>query len=86
VPEKANSGSLSLTAEGKLKEAEGLLEQLLRSAEAGGRGRNIIEILLLRAMAIQARGNAAEAITTVKHALPLPNRKAISKSSLTKAY
>jgi len=54
-----------------IREAQGLLERLLQSAEAGGRIGNVIEILVLQALAYQAQGNFASAAVPLEHALNL---------------
>jgi LuxR family maltose regulon positive regulatory protein len=67
-------------AQGKLEAAKGLLEQLLQAAEAEGRGSKVIEILVLRALALQAQAssqastqedNIGQAMTALEHALSL---------------
>jgi ATP/maltotriose-dependent transcriptional regulator MalT len=51
--------------------AEGLLERLLGAAEEGGRAGSVLEILVLRAMALQLRGDLDAAVTTVAGALEM---------------
>jgi LuxR family maltose regulon positive regulatory protein len=46
-----------------------LLERLLADAETKGRGRSVLEILVLRALAHQARRNPRGAVRTLMHAL-----------------
>jgi LuxR family maltose regulon positive regulatory protein len=53
------------------EEAAGLLERLLRAAEAGERMGSIIEILLLQALAHQARGDIPAALVPLERALTL---------------
>jgi LuxR family maltose regulon positive regulatory protein len=48
-----------------------LLERLLHAADAGGRAGSAIEILLLQALAHQARGDVAAALATLARALAL---------------
>ena len=60
-----------LIAQGRLDEADGLLQRLRAAAEAGGRTSAVIEILILRALAAQAGGNTRQAIATLKTALAL---------------
>lgn len=55
----------------QLEDAIGLLHQLEDLAQAGGRTSTTIEILLLQALAFQADGNTAEAISELEHALTL---------------
>jgi len=59
----------SRLAEGKFGEADELLEKLQQSAEKTGRNGNLIEILLLRALAIQAKGNTQRAVDLIVKAL-----------------
>jgi LuxR family maltose regulon positive regulatory protein len=54
-----------------LRGALGLLARLLAAAEAGGRGASVIEILLLQALAHEARGAAPEAHAALERALAL---------------
>jgi len=60
-----------LIAEGRLDEAARLLQRLLEAAEAGGRISRVIEILMLQALAFQAGGDTARAMTTLERALTL---------------
>ncbi len=59
-----------------LAEALRLLERLLADAEAKGRGRSVLEILVLRALAFQARRNPRGAVQTLTHALALAQPEA----------
>ncbi len=52
-----------------LQEALGLLDRLLQDAEAKARLGSALEILVLRALALQARGDRIGALTTLEHAL-----------------
>jgi len=52
-------------------EAARLLERLLLAAKAGGRVGRVIEILALRALALQAQGEATQALACLEHALAL---------------
>ncbi len=54
-----------------LPEALGLLERLLEDAESKARMSSVIEILLLRALALQAQGKQDEALRTLGRALAL---------------
>jgi LuxR family transcriptional regulator, maltose regulon positive regulatory protein len=54
-----------------IHEAIGLLERLLKAAEEGGRLRSTIEILVLQALAHQARGNIPAALLPLQQALTL---------------
>ncbi len=54
-----------------LPEALGLLERLLEDAEPKARIRSVLEILLLRALALQAQGKQDEALRTLGRALAL---------------
>jgi LuxR family maltose regulon positive regulatory protein len=52
-----------------LQEVLGLLDRLLRDAEAKARLDSALEILVLRALALQARGDRMGALSTLEHAL-----------------
>ena len=54
-----------------LHEALGLLERLLQSAEASGRTCSVIEILVLQALAHEARGSIPLALVSLERALTL---------------
>jgi len=54
-----------------LSEAVALLERIGEDAEAKGRMRSALEVLLLRALALQAQGNLAEALAALGRALCL---------------
>jgi LuxR family maltose regulon positive regulatory protein len=60
-----------LIAESRLDEAGTLLERLLDISEAGGRTSRVIEILILKALALHAGTNTAQALTTLERALAL---------------
>ena len=60
-----------LIAAGSLDEAARLLGRLLQAAEAGRRMGSVIEILLLQALAFQARDNLPHAIIALQRALGL---------------
>ncbi len=60
-----------LIAQGRLDEATTLLQRLLEAAEAGGRNSRVIEILMLQALAFQARGDTDQAMTSLEQALTL---------------
>jgi LuxR family maltose regulon positive regulatory protein len=48
-----------------------LLERLFSAAQDGGRGGSVLEILIVRALALQARGDAASALTGLERAVTL---------------
>jgi LuxR family maltose regulon positive regulatory protein len=52
-----------------LQETLGLLDRLLQDAEAKARLGSALEILVLRALALQARGDRIGALSTLEHAL-----------------
>ncbi len=54
-----------------IHKAKGLLERLLRAAEAGGRIGNVIEILVLQALAFAAQGDIPLALAVLERALTL---------------
>jgi LuxR family maltose regulon positive regulatory protein len=54
-----------------LREAMGLLDRLLRVADAGGRTGNVIEILALQALSHQAQGDIPTALIPLESALTL---------------
>jgi len=54
-----------------LREALSLLERLLEDAESKARMRSVIEIIMLRALALEAQGDLAEALTVLGRALGL---------------
>src|SRR5580693_8309527 len=58
-------------AERSVHEATRLLEGLLRAAEEGERTGSVIEILVLQALARQARGDVPAALASLRHALTL---------------
>ena len=58
-------------AEASLREATRLLERLLRAAEEGARTGSVLEILVLRALARQARGDIPAALASLQRALVL---------------
>ena len=53
------------------QEASGLLERLLSAAEAGQRTGNVIEILVLQALAHQAQGDVTAAVASLQRAVTL---------------
>ena len=57
--------------EESIQKAMGLLERLLEAAEAGGRLRIIIEILVLQALAFEEQDNISHALASLKRALTL---------------
>ena len=58
-------------AEASLHEATRLLERLLRAAEEGARTGSVLEILVLQALARQARGGIPAALAALQRALTL---------------
>ena len=58
-------------AERSIHEATRLLERLLTAAEEGGRTGSVIEILMLQALAHQARGDIPAALASLQRALTL---------------
>ena len=60
-----------LIAEGRHEEASELLERLLETAKAGGRGRTEIEALALEAVALRAQGDESGALAALRSALTL---------------
>ena len=72
--------------DGQLRETVDLLGRLLRAAEEGQRIGSVIEILVLQALAYQARGDIAAALASLERALTLPNRRATSGCSSTRAH
>ena len=56
---------------GPLDDALGLLDRLLKAAEDGGRMGSVIEILVLRALALKERGDPSEALAALERALML---------------
>ena len=60
-----------LMAQGEYEQAAGLLDRLRESAEAGGRGRTVIEVLVLQALVLRARNDEPGALATLRRALVL---------------
>jgi LuxR family maltose regulon positive regulatory protein len=54
-----------------LDDALGLLDRLLGAAQDGGRGGTVLEILILQALAHQARGDVPIALARLQHAVTL---------------
>jgi LuxR family maltose regulon positive regulatory protein len=54
-----------------LDDALGLLDRLCKAAEGGGRMGSVIEILVLRALALQAQHESSEALATLERTLTL---------------
>jgi LuxR family maltose regulon positive regulatory protein len=59
----------TLIAQGDSRQALALLARLLRAAQVGGRIKHVIEILVLQALAFQARGATEQALTALEQAL-----------------
>ena len=57
--------------DGSICEALGLIERLLKAAEAGGRMGSVIEILVLQALAHEAQGDTPLALVPLERALTL---------------
>src|SRR5690606_23293995 len=57
--------------EGTIRDAAGLLDRLLVAANEGGREGNVIEILVLQALALEARGDLPMALASLERALSL---------------
>ena len=66
-------------------QAIGLLERLLKAAEAQRRIGSVIEILVAQALAHQVQGNLPLALASLERALTLASRRAMSGSLWTKA-
>jgi LuxR family maltose regulon positive regulatory protein len=60
-----------LIAQGKHEEASKLLERLLEAAETGGRERMLIEVLVLKALALRVRNDEPGALAALRRALAL---------------
>ena len=60
-----------LTAQGMPDHALALLDKLLQVAETAGAGLQVIEVLILQALALQVRGNKDQALTALARALYL---------------
>ncbi len=58
-------------ADGSISGVVGLLERLLKAAQEGGRKGNVIEILVLQAIAYHAQGDIPAALLPLQHALML---------------
>jgi LuxR family maltose regulon positive regulatory protein len=60
-----------LIAQGRLDEAVGLLDRLIKEGEAGDRITSLVEMLLIQALALKAQGDANKAMTTLGKALSI---------------
>ena len=60
-----------LIAQGELKDANRLITRLLAISEKAGAGRYVLELILLRALVRQARGESQKALSHMKQALTL---------------
>ena len=60
-----------LMAQGKPEAVTSLLDPLLQAAEAAGQTGNMVELLTLQALALEAQGESAQAITTFHRTLML---------------
>lgn len=65
-----------LLASGEHGPAVALLDRLLASAESGGRGRTVVEVLVLLALAHRAARDEARALTAVRRALAVAEPEA----------
>jgi LuxR family maltose regulon positive regulatory protein len=54
-----------------LQQVSGMLDRLLAAAEAGGRGSSVIEILAVKALTFDARGETASALDALQRAIAL---------------
>jgi LuxR family maltose regulon positive regulatory protein len=61
----------ALLASGSAMQASGLLDRLLQAAQHGGRAGSVIEILVLQALAYQARGDMRAALVPLERAMTL---------------
>ena len=61
----------ALLASGSAMQASGLLDRLLQAAQRGGRAGSVIEILVLQALAYQARGDMRAALVPLERAMTL---------------
>jgi LuxR family transcriptional regulator, maltose regulon positive regulatory protein len=62
-----------LIARDQHDDALGLLDRLLRVAEAGGRGGRVVEILVLKSLGLQAQPRMDDAVAVLERALALAN-------------
>jgi LuxR family maltose regulon positive regulatory protein len=60
-----------LIAQGEFAAADALLERLYQKTETGNRRSRVIEILILRSLVFQAKGDISQALTTLGNALAL---------------
>lgn len=60
-----------LITQRRLDEATGLLQRLLHAAEAGGRTSRMIEVMILQALTLQAKGETDRALVTLEGAFAL---------------
>jgi LuxR family maltose regulon positive regulatory protein len=58
-----------LMAQGRLDEAEELLQRLLEAAKAGGRTSSVIELLIQQSLAAQSAGDTSRALSALEQAL-----------------
>lgn len=68
-----------LLAQERLEEAAQLLSELLGAAEKGGRTSRVIEILILQALAFQAKGDTEQAIITMERAVRLAEQEGFTR-------
>jgi LuxR family maltose regulon positive regulatory protein len=64
-----------LIARGRPGEASRVLERLLEAAETGARGQTVIEVLVLKALALRAKNDEPEALAALRRALTLAGVK-----------
>jgi LuxR family maltose regulon positive regulatory protein len=68
-----------------LDDALGLLNLVLRAAESGGRGGRVVEVLVLRALALQTRGKTSDALLALERALTLAEPEGYVRSFVDEA-
>ncbi len=68
-----------LMAQGRWDAATNLLQSLLQTAEAGGRGSSVITILILQALAWQGGGDMKQAVAALEQALALAERMGFAR-------
>jgi LuxR family maltose regulon positive regulatory protein len=69
-----------LTAQGMPDRALALLDKLLKVAETAGAGQQVIEMLLLQALALQEKGDKEQALTALARALTLAEPEGLMRT------